>query len=55
MEYATERINRSAGDVVKAFLDFGRDKMKRLDEDESRMSKSILPSQTIPTHTPFDM
>lgn len=37
VEYATERINRSAGDVVKAFLDFGRDKMKRLDEEESRM------------------
>ena len=40
MDYATERVNHTAGQVVKAFLDHGKNKMKSLHEDDSR--KSLL-------------
>lgn len=36
MDYATERVNHTAGQVVKAFLDHGKNKMKSLHEDDSR-------------------
>lgn len=36
VDFATERINRTAGEIVKAFLEFGKDKMKTLKEEDSR-------------------
>lgn len=36
VDFATERINRTAGEIVKAFLEYGKDKMKSLKEDDSR-------------------
>jgi DNA-directed RNA polymerase III subunit RPC3 len=36
VDFATERINRTAGEIVKAFLEYGKDKMKTLKEDDSR-------------------
>lgn len=36
VDFATERVNRSAGEIVKAFLEHGKDKMKILKEDDSR-------------------
>lgn len=36
IDFATERINRSAGQIVKAFFEYGKDKMKTLKEQDSR-------------------
>lgn len=36
VDFATERINRTAGEIVKAFLEYGKDKMKTLKENDSR-------------------
>lgn len=36
VDFATERINRTAGEIVKAFLEYGKDKMKMLKENDSR-------------------
>ena len=41
VDYATERINRTAGEIVKAFLEYGKDKMRNLKENDSREYKSI--------------
>ncbi|KAI7872650.1 RNA polymerase III subunit RPC82-domain-containing protein [Spinellus fusiger] len=35
VDYATERINRTAGQVVHAFFQYGKDKMKMLKEEDS--------------------
>ncbi|KAI9248910.1 hypothetical protein BY458DRAFT_445574 [Sporodiniella umbellata] len=35
IDFATERINRSAGQVVKAFFDYGKDKIKSIKELDS--------------------
>ncbi|KAI8373043.1 uncharacterized protein BYT42DRAFT_594851 [Radiomyces spectabilis] len=35
VNFATERINRTAGQVVQAFLDYGQDKMKIVQEEDS--------------------
>ncbi|KAI9308579.1 hypothetical protein BJ944DRAFT_156030 [Cunninghamella echinulata] len=35
VDFATERINRTAGQVLKGFLDFAKDKMKSLKEDDT--------------------
>ncbi|KAG1449141.1 hypothetical protein G6F46_008167 [Rhizopus delemar] len=35
IDFATERINRSAGQIVKAFFEYGKDKMKTLKEQDS--------------------
>jgi DNA-directed RNA polymerase III subunit RPC3 len=36
VDFATERINRTAGEIIKAFLEYGKDKMKMLKEEDSR-------------------
>lgn len=36
VDFATERINRSAGEIVKAFLEYGKDKMNMMKEEDSR-------------------
>ncbi|KAI8367764.1 RNA polymerase III subunit RPC82-domain-containing protein [Blakeslea trispora] len=41
VDYATERINRTAGEIVKAFLEFGKDKMKTLKENDSPSATPI--------------
>lgn len=35
VDFATERINRTAGQIVKAFLEHGKNKMKMIKEDDS--------------------
>ncbi|RCH91642.1 RNA polymerase III subunit C82, partial [Rhizopus azygosporus] len=35
IDFATERINRTAGQIVKAFFDYGKDRMKSLKEQDS--------------------
>lgn len=40
-DYAIDRINRTAGVVIKAFLRNGKDKMKRVKEDMSRKESTI--------------
>ncbi|KAI8148741.1 RNA polymerase III subunit RPC82-domain-containing protein [Fennellomyces sp. T-0311] len=52
VDYATERINYTAGQVVKAFLEYGKGKMKSLSEDDSPSASPIhivnmIPSETI--------
>ncbi|KAI8378749.1 RNA polymerase III subunit RPC82-domain-containing protein [Choanephora cucurbitarum] len=41
VDFATERINRTAGEIVKAFLEFGKDKMKSLKENDSPSATPI--------------
>ncbi|KAI9252078.1 hypothetical protein EDC94DRAFT_526244 [Helicostylum pulchrum] len=41
VDFATERVNRSAGEIVKAFLEHGKDKMKILKEDDSPSATPI--------------
>lgn len=36
IDLATERINRSAGQVVKAFFDYGKDNIRTIKEADSR-------------------
>ncbi|KAI7855028.1 RNA polymerase III subunit RPC82-domain-containing protein [Circinella umbellata] len=52
VDYATERVNHTAGQVVKAFLDHGKNKMKSLHEDDSPSASpihivSMMPSETL--------
>lgn len=39
VDFAVERINRTAGDIIKAFLEYGKDKMQTLKEEDSRKGK----------------
>ncbi|KAL0140990.1 RNA polymerase III subunit RPC82-domain-containing protein [Mucor lusitanicus] len=41
VDFATERINRTAGEIVKAFLEYGKDKMYSLKEDDSPSATPI--------------
>ncbi|KAI8092326.1 RNA polymerase III subunit RPC82-domain-containing protein [Gilbertella persicaria] len=41
VDFATERINRTAGEIVKAFLEYGKDKMKMLKENDSPSATPI--------------
>ncbi|KAI7898879.1 uncharacterized protein BX663DRAFT_533103 [Cokeromyces recurvatus] len=41
VDFATERINRTAGEIVKAFLEHGKDKMKMLKEEDSPSATPI--------------
>ncbi|KAI7866936.1 RNA polymerase III subunit RPC82-domain-containing protein [Mucor mucedo] len=41
VDFATERINRTAGEIVKAFLEHGKDKMKMLKENDSPSATPI--------------
>ena len=40
VDFATERVNRTAGEIVKAFLEYGKDKMHSLKEEDSRKCSS---------------
>ncbi|KAI8081289.1 RNA polymerase III subunit RPC82-domain-containing protein [Halteromyces radiatus] len=35
VDYATERVNRTAGQVIKAFFEYGKDEMKNVKEDDT--------------------
>ncbi|KAI8989255.1 RNA polymerase III subunit RPC82-domain-containing protein [Pilobolus umbonatus] len=41
VDYATERINRTAGQVIKAFFEYGKDKMKTVKEIDSPSATPI--------------
>lgn len=41
IDFATERINRTAGQIVKAFFDYGKDRMKSLKEQDSRKTSFL--------------
>ncbi|KAI8885246.1 hypothetical protein K501DRAFT_180386 [Backusella circina FSU 941] len=41
VDYATERINRTAGEIVKGFFQHGKDKIKDTKEDESPSATPI--------------
>ncbi|KAI9475417.1 MAG: RNA polymerase III subunit RPC82-domain-containing protein [Benjaminiella poitrasii] len=41
VDFATERINRTAGEIIKAFLEYGKDKMKMLKEEDSPSATPI--------------
>ncbi|KAI9316888.1 RNA polymerase III subunit RPC82-domain-containing protein [Dichotomocladium elegans] len=41
VDYATERINRTAGQIVKAFLEHGKSKMKTIKEEDSPAASPI--------------
>lgn len=42
VDFAVERINRTAGDIVKAFLEHGKEKMYSLKEEDSRKTTPTL-------------
>ncbi|KAI8645635.1 RNA polymerase III subunit RPC82-domain-containing protein [Parasitella parasitica] len=41
VDFATERINRTAGEIVKAFLEYGKDKIHSLKEEDSPSATPI--------------
>ncbi|KAI8973457.1 RNA polymerase III subunit RPC82-domain-containing protein [Mycotypha africana] len=41
VDFATERINRTAGEIVKAFFEYGKDKMFSLKENDSPSATPI--------------
>ncbi|KAI9023741.1 RNA polymerase III subunit RPC82-domain-containing protein [Phycomyces nitens] len=48
MDYATERINRTAGQVVKAFFEHGKSKIRSLHENESPSATPMHIANIIP-------
>ncbi|KAI9491779.1 RNA polymerase III subunit RPC82-domain-containing protein [Zychaea mexicana] len=49
VDYATERVNHTAGQVIKAFLDYGKAKMKSLHENDSPSASPLHIVNCIPS------
>ncbi|KAF7722661.1 RNA polymerase III subunit C82 [Apophysomyces ossiformis] len=48
VDFATLRINRTAGQIVKAFFDYGKDKMKSLKEEDSPSATPLHIANIVP-------
>ncbi|KAG0169080.1 RNA polymerase III subunit C82 [Apophysomyces sp. BC1034] len=48
VDFATLRINRTAGQVVKAFFDYGKDKMKTIKEEDSASATPLHIANIMP-------